>query len=113
MFFNKENVRVNPRADTDLILNIPNTLTFYVSEVISNSTIEQVSIQAYTKEAKNITILNTFTDVDTNTNGDYEYTFTPTAEAKDTLYFRFKVVTNEMTHIVDSVPFSVNRVGVA
>lgn len=112
MFFNKEKVQVNPRADTDLQLNVPTIIPFYISEVISNTIIDSVFVQAYTKDIKNITVLNTFTELDKNTNGEYEYTYTPLAVSKDNLYFRFKVQINDNEHLVDSPAFSVIKIGV-
>lgn len=111
MFFNKEKVLVNPRADTDLQLNVPTTIPFYISEVISNTQIDTVFAQAFTKDLKTINILNNFTELDKNTNGEYEYTYTPLAVIKDNLYFRFKVQINDNEHLVDSPSFSVLNIG--
>ena len=112
MFFNKETVVVNPRADRDLLLNTSATIPFYISEVISNSQIEAVYVQAYNKELKNITILTAFEEISENTNGDYEFTYTPLTVSRDTLHFRFKVLVNENEHIIDSPSFSVLATGV-
>jgi len=112
MFFNKETVVVNPRADRELSLNVSATIPFYISEVISGQSIETVSAQAYTKDLKNITILTNFIEISDNTNGDYEFTYTPTVVGKDNLYFRFRVLVNDNEHIIDSPSFSVLSVGV-
>lgn len=112
MFFNKEKVLVNPRADTDLQLNVPTTIPFYISEVISNTLPTAVHVQPYTKDLKNITVLSNFTELSTNADGDYVYTYTPVGVAKDSLYFRFKVTINGNEHLVDSPAFSVLTIGV-
>lgn len=112
MFFNKENVQVVPKADTDLQLNIQSIIPFYISEVISNATISQVYAQAYTKDLKVITIINNFVEIFVDPNGDYLYTFTPSAISKDTLHFRFKVIVGTNEHLVDSCAFSVHTIGV-
>ena len=112
MFFNKEKVLVNPRADTDLQLNVLTTISFYISEVISNHNITSVHIQPYSKDLKTITILEGFTEIFKDANGDYAYSYTPLGVAKDTLYFRFKVVINNNEHLVDSPAFSVFTIGV-
>lgn len=112
MFFNKENVRVIPKADTDLILNVESKIPFYISEVISSKTIDQVAVQAFSKDFKTETNINNFTVITANASGDYEYTFTPATALKDNLYFRFKVTVGENTHIVDSTAFTVINTGV-
>lgn len=112
MFFNKETVLVNPRADRELQLNTPATIPFYISEVISNTTIDSVQVQVYTKDLKNITVLTNFTQIQKNINSDYEFTYTPQSVYKDSLYFRFKVLVNTNEHIVDSPSFSVLSIGV-
>lgn len=112
MFFNKETVVVNPRADRELLLNTPATIPFYISEVISNSQIEAVHVQAFNKDLKTITILTPFEEISENTNNDYEFTYTPLTVSKDTLYFRFKVLVNDNEHIIDSPSFSVLATGV-
>lgn len=112
MFFNKEKVQVNPRADTDLQLNITTIIPFYISEVISNTLPDAVYVQPYTKDLKAITLLSNFVEISKNTAGDFEYEYTPTVVAKDNLYFRFKVTINDNEHIVDSPAFSVLTIGV-
>ena len=112
MFFNKEKVLVNPRADTDLQLNVPTIIPFYISEVISNTLPDAVFVQTYTKDLKNINLLSNFTELSSNVNGDFEYEYTPTVVAKDNLYFRFKVTINDNEHLVDSPSFSVHTIGV-
>lgn len=112
MFFNKEKVLVNPRADTDLQLNVPTTIPFYISEVISNVLPTSVFVQTYTKDLKNITLVSNFVELFVNINGDYVHTYTPTVVAKDSLYFRFKVTINGNEHLVDSPAFSVLTIGV-
>lgn len=112
MFFNKENVRVIPKADTDLILNVESKIPFYISEVISSKTINQVAVQAYSKDLKTETNLNSFIVITANVDGDYEYTFTPTGTLKSNLYFRFKITIGDNIHIVDSTAFTVINTGV-
>lgn len=112
MFFNKEKVLVNPRAHTNLQLNTPIIIPFYISEVISNSNIDAVYVQAINKDLKTLTVLTPFVEVDKNTSGDYEYSYTPLAISKDTLHFRFKVMINDTEHLVDSDAFSVVNTGV-
>lgn len=112
MFFNKENIRVIPKADTDLILNVESIIPFYISEVISSKTIDSVAVQVFTRDFKTETNLNTFTAITANVDGFYEYTYTPIVAIKDNLYFRFKVTIGSNTHVVESVPFTVINTGV-
>lgn len=113
MFFNKENIRVIPKADTDLILNVESIIPFYISEVISSKTIDNVDVQVFKRDFKTETNLNTFTNITANTDGVYTYTYTPTVAIKDNLYFRFKVTVGDNTHVVESQPFTVIDTGVA
>jgi hypothetical protein len=112
MFFNKEKVLLNPRADTDLQLNTETIIPFYISEVISNTTIDSVLVQPFTKELKTQTLLSNFVEIDTNANGEYEVTYKPTTIGKDNLFFRFKVICGQNEHLVDSCAFSVHTIGV-
>lgn len=113
MFFNKQKILVNPKGDLDLLLNVPNTITFYIKEVISDDTLAYVSFQAFTKDLKNITLLSNYALVSESSPNEYTITYTPTVTYKDNLYFNFKVITTEgITHVVSTPGFSVMATGV-
>lgn len=113
MFFNKQKLLVNPKGDTTLLINTPNIITFYIKEVISDEALTYVSVQPFSKDLKNITILSDYVLLSEASPNEYTLTYTPSTVFKDNLYFNFKVITaSGLTHIESSPSFSVIATGV-